>query len=208
MRAMEADARKSVELAPDDPDARGALAWFYFNRSRNKEAETELRAALAVNPANITLIKMAAAVFAASGHPEEAAALADKVLRLDPFATSGTLNTIKDAYFFARRFEDAVAVISRVPPESRSRGSRLLLAASLAFLGRKDEAARARGELLTAHPGLSAELLANQGWTYQRPEDSKLLLDAFRAIDLPVCATDADLAKIEKPRRLTGCPQS
>ena len=181
MAAMEADARKAVELDPSGPEPRAALAWYYYVSGRNKDAEVQFRAALGFNPANITLIKQAAAVYSASGHPEEGAELADKVLRLDPLATSGTLNTIKDAYFFARRFEDAVAVISRIPPESRSKGSRLFLTFSLAFLGRKDDAERARAELLAAHPNISAELLLNQGWAFERDEDRKLFLDGFAA---------------------------
>ena len=168
----------------------------------------QLRAALRFNPANITLIKSAAAVYALSGHPEEGAELADKVLRLDPLATSNTLNTIKDAYFFARRFEDAVAVISRIPPESRSKGSRLFLTFSLALLGRKNDAERARAELLEAYPNISAELLLNQGWAFEREEDTKLFLDGFAAANVPICASAADLVKIEKPVRLPGCVPS
>jgi hypothetical protein len=148
---------------------------------------------------------MAAAVYGWNGHAEEGAALADKVLTLDPLATSGTLNTIKDAYFFARRFEDTVAVISRVPPESRSEGSRLFLTFSLAFLGRKDDTERARSELLAAYPNISAELLLNQGWVFDREEVRKLFLDGFTAANVPVCASNNDLAKIERPKRLPGC---
>jgi TolB-like protein len=208
MAAMEADARKAVELDPSGPEPRNALAWYYFVSGRNKDAEVQLRAALRFNPANITLIKSAAAVYGSSGHPEEGAELADKVLRLDPLATSGTLNTIKDAYFFAHRFEDTVAVISRVPAESRSKGSRLFLTFSLAFLGREDDAERARAELLAAHPNISAELLLNQGWAFERDEDRKLFLDGFAQTNVPVCAKAADLAKIATPVRLPGCVPS
>ena len=172
---------------------------------KQQKREKILRAALEVNPANITLIKMAAAVLGSSGYPEEGAKLADKVLRLDPLATSGTLNTIKDAYFFSSRFEDAIAVISRVPPESRSRGSRLFLAFSLAFVGREDEARRARDLVLAAYPEISAELLLNQGWAFEREEDLRLFVDGFSAADIPVCATAEDLAKTQEPIRLLEC---
>jgi TolB-like protein len=205
MAAMEADARKAVELDPSGPEPRAALAWYYYVTGRNKDAEVQLRAALGFNPANLTLIKQAAAVYGSSGHPEEGADLADKVLRLDPLATSNTLNTIKDAYFFARRFEDTVAVILRIPPESRSKGSRMFLTFSLAFLGRKDDAQRARAELLTAHPNISAELLLNQGWAFERAEDKKLFLDGFVAANIPLCASAADFKDVERPVRLPGC---
>jgi TolB-like protein len=208
MAAMESDARKAVELDPSGAESRAALAWYYYVSGRNKDAEVQLRSALGFNPANLILIKQAAAVYGSSGHPEEGAELADKLLRLDPLATSNTLNTIKDAYFFARRFTDTVAVISRVPPESRSKGSRLFLTFSLAFLGRKDDLKRARAELLEAYPNISAELLLNQGWAFERDEDRKLFLDGFAQANVPVCATSSDLAKIEKPVRLPGCVPS
>jgi len=206
MRLMESDARKAVELDPSGPEPLAALAWYYFVDGQYKAAETVLRSALEVYPANITVIKMAAAVFGSSGHPEEGAKLADKVLRFDPLATSGTLNTIKDAYFFARRFEDAVDIISRVPADSRSRGARLFLAFSLAFLGRETEAEQARDLVLKAYPNISAELLLNQGWAFERDEDLQLFLDGFRASELPICAPDAELTTLEKPVRAPGCP--
>ena len=205
MGAMEADALKAVELDPSGPQPRAALAWYYFVSGRNKDAEVQLRSALEVNPANITLIKMGAAVFGSSGLPEEGAKLADKVLKLDPLATSGTLNTIKDAYFFSRRFEDTISVISRVPPDSRSRGSRLFLAFSLALVGRENDAQRARDQVLSAYPNISAELLLNQGWVFEREEDLRLFVEGFSAADIPVCATAADLTKTEDPIRLPEC---
>jgi TolB-like protein len=208
MRNMEGDARKSVELAPNDPDAWAALAWFSFNRGQSRAAEAELREALAISPANISLMTMAAAVFSSSGHPGEGAALADKVLRLDPFASSSTLNAIENAYFFARRFEDVVIVASRVPPETQTIGGRLMLAASLAFLGRKEAAAQVRSALLAAQPGVSAELLYNQGWQFERVIEENLFLDAIQAVNLPKCATASDLSRFERPARLAGCPSS
>jgi len=204
MQAMQSDALKAVELDAVDPGPRAALAWYYFLSGRNNDAEIQLRAALKVNPANITLMKMAAAVFASSGSADEGAKLADKVLKLDPHATSGTLNTIKDAYYFAGRLEDTVAIISRVPPDSRSRGARLFLTFSLALLGRESDTERARAELLETYQNLSAELLVNQGWAFEG-EVMQRFLDGFIAANIPVCATAVDLAKFDQPIRLASC---
>ena len=57
-----------------------------------------------------------------------------------PRANAGTPNTIKDAYFFTRRFETLIAVVTSVPEDARTRGGRLFLAFSCALLGQKDEA--------------------------------------------------------------------
>jgi TolB-like protein/class 3 adenylate cyclase/tetratricopeptide (TPR) repeat protein len=202
---MEADARRAVELDPNSPETRGAWAWYLNNTGHLSEAEAEIRAALAVNPSNVGVLHFAAAILAFGANPEEGAKLADKLLRLDPRADGGTLSTIKDAYFFTRRFDDLIAVTLRIPEKERTRGGRLLLAFSYALLGRKDEAEQARAVVLAHYPNISAELMVNQGWAFALPASEKLFLDGFRATNLPVCATGADLAKIAKPMRLPEC---
>jgi hypothetical protein len=75
------------------------------------------------------------------------------------------------------------------------RGHRLLEKHPASFLGRKNDAERARAELLAAHPNISAELLFNQDWVLEREEDRKLFLDGFAKANVPVCASAAELAK-------------
>jgi TolB-like protein len=205
MSAMKADAERAVALDPSEPEARVALAWYHNNAGQMTEASAQIGTALEQNPSNITVMKVAAAIYASSGRPEEAARLADKVIALDPLATSATLNTIKDAYFFSRRFADTVATIQRVPEASRSRGSRLLLALSLSQLARDEDFERAKEALLKAHPSISAEMLSNQGWTFSREEDRQFFLQAFKAAGLPVCASPQDVAKFNISLRLPGC---
>jgi tetratricopeptide (TPR) repeat protein len=205
MQAMWRDAEKAVSLDPNGAEARLALAWYYSNSGRMADADAQITQALQQNPANIAVMKVAAAIYATSGRPVEATVLADKVLKLDPMASAATLNTVKDAYFFAGRFSDAVAVISRVPEAARSRGSWLLLTFSLAMLDRKDDFQRARSALLAKYPSISAELLLNQGWSFSREKDRQSFLRGFEVSDLQLCATPADLAKIANPTRLPGC---
>jgi hypothetical protein len=153
----------------------------------------------------VLILNAASSIFAFNGHPEEGAKLVDKSLRIDPRATSLSLNTLKDAYFLDRRFKDLIAVVSRIPEDARGRGSRLLLAFSYALLGQHDDAERARADVLAHYPTISAELMVNQGWIFTRPQEQNLFLDGFRATNLPLCAADADLAKVAKPVRLPEC---
>src|SRR3546814_1265785 len=76
---------------------------------------------------NAQVLVVAAAMLAWCGKPDEAAELADKVMLLDPWMTAENLNCVKDAYFFARRFQDVVAIIARIPRGARGRGSQVLL---------------------------------------------------------------------------------
>lgn len=205
MQGMEADARKAVALDPYDAEARVTLAFYLSGRGRFEDADVQVQTALRANPTNAQVLVVGAALLAWGGQPELGAAMADKALRLDPWMTPENLNCVKDAYFFARRFDDAISAMSGIPSEARGRGTRLMLTLCYALLGRKIEAARARSELLKKYPRISAELLLNQDWVCARKEEEELLLAGFRTADLPLFASDIDLSGIANPRRLPGC---
>src|SRR3546814_13605959 len=122
--------------------------------------------------------------------------------------TAENLNCVKDAYFFARRFQDVVAIIARIPRGARGRGSQVLLTLSYALLGRVDEAAAARAELLAAYPSMSAALLLNLDWAFARPEEERLLLDGFGAAGLVLSASEADPAGGTHARHPPHCASS
>jgi tetratricopeptide (TPR) repeat protein len=186
LAAMHADATHALALDPNDAEARVALAFYFSGCGRFEESKAQIRTALQANPNSAQVLVVAAAMQAWNGQPEEAVELADRALRLDPRMSAENLGCVKDAYFFARRFEDVVAIISRIPQDGRGRGSRLLLTLSYALLRRQEEMARARTELLAAYPSISAELLMNEDWRFAREEEKALLLDGFRAAGLPV----------------------
>src|SRR3546814_14642978 len=114
----------------------------------------------------------------------------------------------KVSSFCALRCQDGVAISARIPRGARGRDSQGLLTLSYALLGRVDEAAAARAELLAAYPSMSAELLLNQDWAFARTEEERLLLDGFRAAGLDLCASEADLAGVTNARHLPDCATS
>jgi len=93
-------------------------------------------------------VGIAASTLPYLGRPEEAASYADKALRLDPNMSPANLGSLKEAYYFSHRFEDTVRLIARIPPESRSRGSLLLYAASN-WIGQDYLSPQALGTLLS-----------------------------------------------------------
>jgi TolB-like protein len=144
LRAMGADLKKGVELDPGDADAQAALAYYHTMDNKLAESESLIREALALNPNNVNVLGLAAMVLPYVGHPEEAATLADRALRLDPRMVPANLAGMRHAYYWSRHFEQVIAVMNRIPEESRSSLGLLQLAASYAFLGRADEAAAAK----------------------------------------------------------------
>jgi TolB-like protein/class 3 adenylate cyclase len=205
MQAMERDANQALVLDPYDAEARITLAFYLGTRGRIQESDAQIDAALRANPTNPQVLVAAAGEMGWHGRPDEAAAVADRVMRLDRWMTPENLNCIKDTYFFARRFEDTIAVVSRIPLEARGRGARLMLTLSYALLGRANETAQARADLLKNYPTISAELVLNTGGVMGRPQEENLVLEGFRAAGLPLCASQAELAPFPNPRRLPQC---
>jgi TolB-like protein/class 3 adenylate cyclase len=200
-----ADFRKAVELDPVDAEAIAELAFWYSEKGRMAEAIAHIHRALELSPANIYVLIEATSTLPYAGRVEEALAAADKAIRLDPRMTDYSRTSIKDAYFFARQFERTIEVVEGIPEESRSRFSRLALAASYAFLGRAEEADAAKALFVARHGTPSAELWLNQGFSFARQRERDLFVDGFRKLRLPICATPQDLAGISMPKRLPDC---
>jgi TolB-like protein/class 3 adenylate cyclase/Tfp pilus assembly protein PilF len=199
------DFRRAVALDPVDAEAHTALGVYLQEKGLLAEAEVELHRALDQSPANAHVLAVAANVLPYLGKPEEAVFLADRALRLDPHMVPATLAPLKDAYFFAGRFERAIDIIRAVPEASHERWNRLFLALSYAMLGQAHEAAAAKAKLIANHGERSVEQWLNEGAVFARPAEKELFVDAFRKLDLPLCATDEYLSKIVDPKRLPEC---
>jgi hypothetical protein len=89
----------------------------------------------------------------------------------------------------ARRYQDTIGAVLRMPEEHRSRDSRVFLAASYAWVGRTEEAAEAKAKLI------------NEDYVYAK-EDEDFFVDGFRVAGLPVCMTAEEIAQFPdaKPR--------
>ena len=208
MEQVGADFRRAVALYPMDAEAWVALGGYLVEMGRFAEGAAELTRAVELSPMHGHVLAVAAAYLPWAGKPEEAVALADRALRLDPHMTPANLGGVSEAYFFARRFDRAVEIINSIPAASRSRGKLLLLTLSYAFLVRKEEAAAAKAEFVGRYGTVSAEQLANEGFVFARPEEESLFRDGFGKAGLPICATDEQLAKYSKPKRLPECART
>jgi adenylate cyclase len=94
------------------------------------------------------------------------------------------LNQLTTAHFFAREFDDAVAWSSRAADEYPNfTPARRFLAASLAHLGRTDEARKAVADLLRIQPNSSLTLSRLNSYRY--PWMIDLHVDGLRLAGLP-----------------------
>jgi tetratricopeptide (TPR) repeat protein len=196
------DAEKAVALDPQDAESLATLAFARIYQGRYGEAENALRTSVEMSPANSHVLILAAAGLAYLGKAEEGAVFADRALRLDPRMTPANLTGAKDAYFMARRHEDTIAAVTRMPEEQRTRDAWVFLAASYARLGKEPELAATRTKLLRAFPTVSAERMLNEDYTFATKEAEDLFVEGFRAAGLPVCLGAEELAAFANPKRL------
>jgi TolB-like protein/class 3 adenylate cyclase len=206
LERMGTDMKKGYELDPRDPDISAALGLYYSLINKLPEADTLLREAVAINPNSVHILALAAATLPFTGDPDEAARLADRALRLDPRMVPVNLGALSVTYFFARRFEDNVKLMTRVPEENRFQGHWLFLAASNAFLGREAEAEKAKDTFLGMRPDITAQGFYEEGFYCAREQEQNLFFEAFRVLKLPMCATVEQLKDIAKPMPLPECP--
>jgi TolB-like protein/class 3 adenylate cyclase/tetratricopeptide (TPR) repeat protein len=206
LQQMIADAEKAVALDPQDCESLGTLAYARgLFQSRWAEAEAQFRLAVEMCPANSHTLILAASGFSFLGKAEEGAGFADRALRLDPRMTPANLSGAKDAYYMARRYEDTIDAVMRMPEEHRGRDSWVMLAGSYARLGRTEEAAHAKAKLLKAFPNVSAERVINEDYVYARKEDEDFFVDGFRVAGLPVCMTVEEIAQFPEAKPRLGC---
>ena len=87
------------------------------------------------------------------------------------------------------------------------RWDHLYRALSFAQLGEAKEVSREATVLLEAYPDYSAEKYLSETGTFARETELNLWLDSHRKAGLPVCATEAQLAKYPEMKRLEQCEQ-
>ena len=105
--------------------------------------------------------------------------------------------------FYAGRFQEAIAATDKkTTPAIWDHQYRAL---SFAQLDRGQEAAREVAMLLETYPDYSAEKYISEAGTYARDTELNLFLDSHRKAGLPVCATEAQLAKYPDMNRLEQC---
>ena len=133
-----ASAEKAVELDPDDSFSHSVLAFMLLYERRWDEFAKEFEISLRLNPNDATAWTDLSELKIYQGRGAEAIACAEKALRLNPRPPSYYFWNLGAAQYVAEQYEAAVKTLRN---EATYRtGSRNLLAAALAQLGRLEEA--------------------------------------------------------------------
>ncbi|MDX8478969.1 winged helix-turn-helix domain-containing protein [Mesorhizobium sp. VK24D] len=175
-------ARKAVAIDPNDAGCRWVLANLLAYERRFDEADAEFARAIELDPNEADTWATLSDIEILAGWVDKGLEHIRKAFRLNPFPPSWYYLTLGQAQYAAGDYEAAVETLRR--DETYRTSSRRFLAASLAQLGRLDEA-RAEVELfLVGNPHFSTAF-----WAATEPfRDVAMLehfVDGFRKAGLP-----------------------
>lgn len=175
-------ARKAVALDPDNPGCRWILAYLLAYERRFAESDAEFARAIELDSNEADAWAALSDIAVLAGRVDEGLEHSRKAFRLNPFPASWYYLTLGQAQYAAHEYEAAVETLRR--DETYRTSSRRFLAASLAQLGRLDEA-RAEVELfLVGNPHFST-----RHWVTTEPfRDAATLehfVDGYRKAGLP-----------------------
>ena len=185
----EADRRRSMELAesavrldPNDAGNRWVLAHMMAYERRWAESDAEFAAAIELDPNHADAWAIRTEVTALGGQPEAAIEQAHRAFRLNPYPTAWYYWELGLAQYAARQYGAAVETLRN---EATYRtGSRRILAASLAQLGRMDEARQEAALYMANFPAFTISYwLATQ--PIRDPAAGEHLAEGYRKAGLP-----------------------
>ncbi|MBZ9962838.1 winged helix-turn-helix domain-containing tetratricopeptide repeat protein [Mesorhizobium sp. BR1-1-2] len=175
-------ARKAVAIDPNDAGCRWVLGNLLAYERDFAEADAEFARAFELDPNEADAWATLSDISVLAGRVEEGLEQIRKAFRLNPFPASWYYLTLGAAQYAARDYEAAVKTLRR--DETYRTSSRRFLAASLAQLGRLDEARTEVELFLVGNPHFTTS-----HWVWTEPfRDAAMLdhfVDGFRKAGLP-----------------------
>lgn len=173
-------------LAPDDALVHGLISEAYAMTGEHEPARYHAEKAMSLNPNAFYVMAAVAEAKACLGEFGESCALIERAMQNDPYSALGFRETKVDAYYMAKRYEDATQQLigwPNPPPHTE-----LAVALALAQLGRRNEAKAMIKRITELVP--KKDYLVTMCRAYQnmcaREEDKEHWLDGFRKAGVSV----------------------
>jgi TolB-like protein/class 3 adenylate cyclase/Flp pilus assembly protein TadD len=198
-------AQSAVALDRSDGEAHAALAFYFMYSGDSDKAGAEIAQALSFNTNSADVLAQSAYILPWAGKPEQAMENAERAVRLNPHAPNWYDGALYVAYFHGRQFEKAVPILKKTTLEDL--WFYVFRSLIYAQLGLGADTAAAIAELLRQDPDYSAERWLSDTGTYARETELSLFLDGVKKAGLPLCASEAQLAKYPDMKRLEQCEQ-
>ncbi len=143
-------AERAVKLDPGDAGNRWVYGYLLAYERRWEECEAEFAAAFTIDPNHADALALYSEIIAFDGRPLEALETLKRALRVNPHPAPIYYWELGLHHYVARQYEAAVEALTI--PVTYATGSRRYLAASLAQLGRLDEARREGALFMAENP--------------------------------------------------------
>ena len=177
-----ATAQRAVTLDPNDAGCHWILGMILAYESRWAESDAEFAAALELDPNHADAWAHLSDISYLNGRVAEGLEQIQKAFRLNPHPASWYYWLLGQAQYAARQYESAVATLSK--EDTYRTGSRRILAASLAQLGRLKEAQREAEMFLVTSPHFTIS-----HWASTQPFRDEAMrahfIDGYRKAGLP-----------------------
>jgi len=197
--------RRGLELDPLDAAAHATLGHILGMAGDVPRAEAEFETALRLNPSDAGILTNYAGWASTFGNPGRGAQAADRAMRLNPNYSVSAAGFFRLAYLMAGRYEDALRLVEREDPQTRTRGGWVQGAVIYAALGRQEDARAAVLETLKRHPDLTIESFALNSPGYSDAERQRLV-EGMQSAGFPPCIKPEHLQAMAAPvHRLPEC---
>ncbi|WEW96820.1 winged helix-turn-helix domain-containing protein [Pseudomonas nitroreducens] len=146
-------AREAVAIDPNDAGCRWSLAYLLTYERQYAEADREFQHAIELDPNDADAWAALSDVTVLAGRIDEGLEHIRRAFRLNPFPAGWYYLTLGQAQYAARDYQGAIQTLRR--DETYRSSSRRFLAASLAQLGRLDEARAETEFFLVGNPNFT-----------------------------------------------------
>jgi TolB-like protein len=177
-----AEAQQAVTLDPNDAGNHWVLGIILGHERRWAESDSEFDATVKLDPNYADAWAMRSDLITLKGQPADGVEHVRKALRLNPHPPGWYYWMLGQAQYALRDYESAVQTLRR--PETYRTTSRRILAASLAQLGRLEEARREAQMFMMSNPNFTI-----RHWSASQPfRDENVrrhLVEGYRMAGLP-----------------------
>ena len=151
-------ARKCLALNESFSDAHAALGLIYLVMRQWEKAIEECELSVSLTPNSADNMAMLATALRTVGRVEEALAMLEKAIRLNPMPPDWYMHEFGSCYRLMRRYDEAIEVLKRVLDRSPDYlNSRLNLIATYIMSGKEEAASAEAVEVLRQSPDFSVE---------------------------------------------------
>ncbi len=178
-----AAAERAVALDPENADAHALLGYVLLFDGKMDEGAAEFATALRINPSHAYALLFQGEMYAHRGMADRGVETILKAFRLNPYPPGQYYWILGYTQYAAGRYDDAIRSLRH--EETYLTGSSRILAASLAQLGRLEEAREVARRFLAANPHFSVRHWANTQ-PFLNDSDRQHFIDGYLKAGLPM----------------------